>query len=257
MPAFRIIPVLCLHNNRLTKTVKFQLQSSGLRRDVGHPAKQAAIYDAQLADEMVLLDIRATKEGRGIKDLLKWLPEIANEISIPLTVGGGVSTVEDVKLLIREGAEKVAIGYHSQMQSILYKASQEVGNQSIVAALDVRRMAGFGYKITTHSGSCLYWGVDVVSLAKVIEASGAGEILLTSIDCEGTMKGYDLELTKMISEAVNVPVVANGGCGRMQDIKEVMEAGASGAGISSLWSFSDLSPIKVRAYLEREGIEVR
>ena len=256
MPAFRIIPILCLHNNRLTKTIQFQLQSSGLRRDVGHPAKQAAIYDAQLADEMVLLDIRATKEGRGIKDLLRWLPEIANEISIPLTVGGGVRTVEDVKLLIREGAEKVAIGYHSQIRSILYEASQEVGNQSIVAALDVRNVPGIGYKAMTYSGT-RYFPAGIVSRARVIEASGAGEILLTSIDREGTMEGYDLELVKMISKAVNVPVVANGGCGRMQDIKEVMEAGASGAGISSLFSFSDLSPIKVRAYLEREGIEVR
>jgi len=252
----RIIPVLQLYNNRLTKTIQFQIQNSGIRRDVGDPVQQAKVYEAQLADELVLLDIRAMIEGRGTEYLLEWTKRIAEEVTIPLTVGGGIRTVEQARGLIRNGAEKVVVGTSAHGTGLINAIGRELGTQSVVVALDIRRIKGEGHRAYIASGTIKVYG-SARNIARAIEGAGAGEILLTSIDREGMMQGYDLELVEDISRAVNIPVVANGGAGKAQDMVEAIKAGASGVAASSLFCFTDISVIKVKAVFERMGETVR
>ena len=265
MLAPRIIPTLLLHNGRLTKTIRFELQGEGLRRDVGDPLKQAMIYDAQNADEILLLDFRASEEGRGTDQLLHWVELLSNEISIPLTAGGGIRTVGDARRLIRGGCEKVVIGNQAMPTPDLVKECAEVfGSQAIVVAVDALRChhgwlgrTGVPYTRPYYGGMQDFKAGHLQSAVALAIELGAGEILLNSIDNDGIMDGYDLKLVRSVAEYVSVPVTAVGGCGTPQDVVDVIKAGASGAGIGSMFCFTDSSPVKVRSHLERSGIPVR
>ena len=241
---------------RLTKTVKFKLQQGRLRHDVGDPIKQAMVYEAQLADELFLLDIRASKQGRGISYLKEWALKLSNVLTIPLTVGGGIRSVWDVQTLLRAGADRVVIGSEATRgMGIIREASRAFGSQCITVAVDYRwdgqRWVFYSERGTRGAGIFSH------TYLRYIEQMGAGEILLTSIDKEGTMLGYDLETIKRASREVSIPLVAHGGAGKAEDLVEAVRAGASAVAASSLWCFTDQSPIKAKAYMERHGISVR
>ena len=242
----------------MVKTVRFELQEDSLRRDVGDPIKAPMVYDAQLADELVYLDIRATVEERRIFDLQKAIASISGQVFMPLTVGGGISTPDEIRILLQSGADKVAINSAAVAQpAFITEAARHFGNQCIVVSIDVRRNAAGRDEVYARSGT-QPTGLDPVAWAQQAEAAGAGEILLTSIDRDGTMQGYDLELIRRVASAVHVPVIASGGAGTTQDLVSVMqEGGASAAAAASLFHFRDVSPIKAKSALRRAGLSVR
>ena len=254
----RLIPTLLLHRGRMVKTVRFQLIGDGLRRDVGDPVKAPMVYDAQLADELVYLDIRATVEERRIFDLQKAIASISGQVFMPLTVGGGISTPDEIRILLQSGADKVAINSAAVARpAFITEAARHFGNQCIVVSIDVRRNTAGRDEVYTRSGT-QPTGLDPVVWAQQAEAAGSGEILLTSIDRDGTMQGYDLELIRRVASAVHVPVIASGGAGTTQDLVSVMqEGGASAAAAASLFHFRDVSPIKAKSALRRAGLLVR
>ncbi len=256
-PNVRLIPTLLLHGNRLTKTVKFQVQTDGLRRDVGHPVKAPMVYDAQLADELILLDFQATQEGRDYKQLARAVSEIAGRAFMPLTAGGGIKETSDAQELLKAGADKVAIntGAVERNGILIRTCSEYFGSQCVVIAIDAKKVSG-GWNVFTHGGT-RDTGMDPADWANKAEKLGAGEILLTSIDRDGTMEGYDLELVCRVSEAVKIPVIASGGAGRLQDLTDAVGAGASAVAAASIFHFRDISPIKAKAFLKRTGLSIR
>lgn len=258
MPKVRLIPTLLLHDGRLVKTVRFQLMRDGVRRDVGHPVKAPMVYDAQLADELVYLDIRATVEGRGIEQLRRAVSEVAGQIFMPLTAGGGIRTVDDIRRLLQAGADKVAINSAAlERPAFITEAAGIFGRQCVVVSLDAKRTGPDGYEVFTHSGTKAT-GLDPARWARQAEEAGAGEILLTSIDRDGTMEGYDLTLIRRVAEAVTIPVIASGGVGSLEHLAEgVLEGRASAVAAASLFHFRDLSPIKAKAFLRRRSIPIR
>jgi cyclase len=250
MLAKRIIPCLDVKAGRVVKGVKFV----GLR-DAGDPVEVARVYDRDGADELCFLDITASHENRGI--ILDVVARTAEQIFMPLTVGGGISTTEDIRNLLRAGADKVSINTAAvRHPEFVREAAQRFGSQCIVVAIDAKRVDG-GWEVFTHGGRNPT-GVDACEWSKRMEMYGAGEILLTSMDRDGTKAGYDLELTRTISKAVNIPVIASGGVGELRHILEgVTEGGASAALAASIFHFGEFSIRDCKEFLARHGVEVR
>jgi len=255
--AKRIIPCLDVKDGRVVKGVQFVDL-----RDAGDPVAAALAYDAQGADELVFLDITASHEDRSI--MLDVVRRTADVLYIPFTVGGGLRTVEDVRLLLRAGAEKVSFNTAAVARpSIIREAAERFGSQCIVVAIDARRTAAASppirpaWSVYTHGGRRPA-GRDAVEWAEEATALGAGEILLTSMDRDGTKDGYDLELTRAVADAVTVPVVASGGAGTLEHFREAfVEGDASGALAASLFHFGTYTIGEVKDYLAERGIEVR
>ncbi|HDL86652.1 MAG TPA: imidazole glycerol phosphate synthase subunit HisF [Candidatus Acetothermia bacterium] len=249
--AKRIIPCLDVQDGRVVKGVKFQDL-----RGVGDPAELAARYEAQGADEIVFLDISASTEER--KTLLDAVQRTAERLFIPLTVGGGVSSVEDMYHALRAGADKVAINTNAVSNPrLISDCAERFGSQCVVVAIDAKRTGPAQWEVYTHGGRNPI-GLDAVEWAKRAVRLGAGEILLTSMDADGTTYGYDLELTRAVVEAVSVPVIASGGGGRPEDLYLALsEGGAQAALAASIFHYGRYTVAQVKAYLRRKGVIVR
>ncbi|HYR33056.1 MAG TPA: imidazole glycerol phosphate synthase subunit HisF [Burkholderiales bacterium] len=248
--AKRVIPCLDVTAGRVVKGVNFV----GLR-DAGDPVEIAARYDGEGADELCFLDITASSDERDI--LLHVIEAVAARVFIPLTVGGGVRKVEDVRRLLNAGADKVSINTAAvQNPALVREASGIVGNQCIVVAIDAKRN-GPGWEVYTHGGRRAT-GIDVVDWAKRMQAAGAGEILLTSMDRDGTRDGFDLPLTRAVSEAVGVPVIASGGAGNLEHLAQgVLEGKADAVLAASIFHFGEFTVQQAKAHMKTRGIEVR
>lgn len=250
MLKIRLVPILLLKNGRMVKTIKFDKL-----RDVGNPVTTAKIYDAQSADELVFLDILASQEDRGaLVDIVK---EVTEECFVPLTVGGGVKTVQDVRELLKAGADKVAINTAVyQNHELLKEAARIYGSANIVVSIDYKNVDGVNKVFIRGGKQETEW--EVVEWAKKVEELGAGELLINSIDRDGTMEGYDLDTIKKITEAVKIPVVACGGVGQLKDFVDcVKQCEVSGVAAGSIFPFTDQSCIKARFYMNNEGLNVR
>ncbi|MGH8737858.1 MAG: imidazole glycerol phosphate synthase subunit HisF [Burkholderiales bacterium] len=250
--AKRVIPCLDVTAGRVVKGVNFV----GLR-DAGDPVEIAARYDEQGADELCFLDITASSDGRDI--IVHVIEAVAERVFIPLTVGGGVRRVEDVRRLLNAGADKVSINTAAvQNPELVRQASDKVGNQCIVVAIDAkRRNAGGGWEVYTHGGRKAT-GIDAVEWARRMQQAGAGEILLTSMDRDGTREGFDLGLTRAVCDAVGVPVIASGGVGTLEHMAEgVIEGGADAVLAASIFHFGEHTVGECKALMKARGIEVR
>jgi imidazole glycerol-phosphate synthase subunit HisF len=249
--AKRVIPCLDVTAGRVVKGVNFVEL-----RDAGDPVEIAARYDAEGADELCFLDITASSDERDI--LLHVIEAVAAQVFIPLTVGGGVRKVEDVRRLLNAGADKVSINTAAvQDPALIEAASGKVGNQCIVVAIDAKRKAGGGWEVYTHGGR-KPTGLDAVDWARRMQAAGAGEILLTSMDRDGTRHGFDLALTRAVSEAVGVPVIASGGVGELEHLAAgVLEGRADAVLAASVFHFGDFTVRRAKAHMRARGIEVR
>jgi cyclase len=225
-------------------------------RDAGDPVEIAARYDAEGADELTFLDITASSDERDI--LLHVIEAVAAQVFIPLTVGGGVRKVEDVRRLLNAGADKVSINTAAvQNPRLVEEASGKVGNQCIVVAIDAKQRAGGGWEVYTHGGR-KPTGLDAVEWARRMQAAGAGEILLTSMDRDGTRDGFDLALTRAVSEAVGVPVIASGGVGSLEHLAAgVLEGRADAVLAASVFHFGDFTVRRAKEHMRTRGIEVR
>jgi cyclase len=250
MLAKRIIPCLDVKAGRVVKGVKFV----GLR-DAGDPVEVARVYDRDGADELCFLDITASHENRGI--ILDVVARTAEQIFMPLTVGGGISTTEDIRNLLRAGADKVSVNTAAvNRPEFVREAAQRFGSQCIVVAIDAKRI-GNHWEVFTHGGRNPT-GIDACEWSKKMASYGAGEILLTSMDRDGTKAGYDLALTRTISDAVHIPVIASGGVGELQHIYEgVTEGGASAALAASIFHFGEFSIRECKEYLAKHGVQIR
>ena len=248
----RIIPCLDVNNGRVVKGTNFVNL-----RDAGDPIEVAKIYDAAGADELFFLDITASSDAREIKaDMVR---RVAENVFIPFTVGGGIRTVEDFKMILREGADKVAVNSAAIMNpALISEAADKFGSQCVVVAIDAkRREDGSGWNIFKNGGR-VDMGIDAVEWAVKAEQSGAGEILLTSMDCDGTKAGYDLALTKAVAESVGIPVIASGGAGTMEHFCEALTEGKAEAALAaSLFHFRELEIRDVKQYLRDRGVSVR
>ena len=251
MLKIRIIPCLDVKDGRVVKGVNFVNL-----RDAGDPVEQAMLYDAAGADELCFLDITASHENRGI--LLDVLRRTASVCFMPLTVGGGVRTVEDIRALLLAGADKVAVNTEAvRRPEFVKEAAEKFGSQCITAAIDAKQTAPGRFEIFTHGGRAAT-GIDAVEHAKRLVAYGAGEILLTSMDRDGTKQGYDLALTRAVADAVTVPVVASGGVGGLQDLVDgVVEGHASAVLAASIFHFGQASIGQAKAALAAAGLPVR
>ena len=249
----RLIPVLLLKNNRMVKPIRF---GDGGERDVGHPVSTAKIYDSQDADELIFLDINATGEGRAF--LLDTLQDVAENCFVPLTAGGGVRSLSDISDILKAGGDKVSINSAAvENPDFIREASRKFGSQCIVVSIDAREVFPGKYEAFIDRGRKAT-GIDVVSLAKRSADLGAGEILITSIDREGTMVGYDLALIKLISASVNIPIIANGGAGTRQHFVDAINlAGASAVAASSVFHFSDSNLTQVKSFIYNTGVPIR
>ncbi|MBR9937124.1 imidazole glycerol phosphate synthase subunit HisF [Oscillospiraceae bacterium Marseille-Q3528] len=248
----RIIPCLDVNNGRVVKGVNFVNL-----RDAGDPVEIAAAYDQAGADELVFLDITASSDARGT--VVEMVRKVAEKVFIPFTVGGGIRTVEDFRAILREGADKVSVNSAAiSNPQLISDAADKFGRQCVVVAIDARRRAdGSGWNIFKNGGR-IDTGLDAVEWARKVDALGAGEILLTSMDCDGTKAGYDLELTRTIAEAVSVPVIASGGAGRLEHFYDALtEGGADAALAASLFHYKELEIMQVKDYLAQRGVPVR
>jgi cyclase len=248
--AKRVIPCLDVTAGRVVKGVNFV----GLR-DAGDPVEIAARYDGEGADELCFLDITASSDERDI--LLHVIEAVAARVFIPLTVGGGVRKVQDVRRLLNAGADKVSINTAAvQNPELVREASGIVGAQCIVVAIDAKR-SGSGWEVYTHGGRRAT-GIDAIDWAKRMQAAGAGEILLTSMDRDGTRDGFDLALTRAVSEAVGVPVIASGGAGNLEHLAQaVLEGKADAVLAASIFHFGEFTVGEAKQHLKTRGIEVR
>ena len=248
----RIIPCLDVHNGRVVKGVNFVDLV-----DAGDPVAVAKAYDAAGADELVFLDITASSDARDtVVDMVR---KVAANVFIPFTVGGGIRTVDDFKALLREGADKISINSSAiNRPELISEAAEKFGSQCVVVAIDAKRRAdGSGWNIYKNGGR-IDVGIDAVEWARRAEALGSGEILLTSMDCDGTKAGYDLELTRAISEAVSIPVIASGGAGTLEHFYEALTEGKADAALAaSLFHFKELEIKEVKQYLRDKGVSVR
>lgn len=247
----RIIPCLDVKGGRVVKGTNFV----GLR-DAGDPVELAATYDLEGADELVFLDITASVEER--KAMLDVINKTAGEVFMPLTVGGGISTVDDIRNALRAGADKTSVNSAAvKNPQLIAEGAKLFGSQCIVLAIDARRCGENKWEVYVHGGRTPT-GIDAVEWAKQGVALGAGEILLTSMDADGTKNGYDIPLTKAVSEAVNVPVIASGGAGKLEDFYEVLaEGGADAVLAASVFHYKTFTIQEVKEYLRDRGIEVR
>lgn len=248
----RVIPCLDIKDGRVVKGINFVNL-----RDAGDPADVASAYDAAGADEVVFLDITASSDSRATR--LEWVRQVAAGLFIPFTVGGGIRNVEDFRDILREGADKISINSAAIMNPrLICDAADKFGSQCVVVAIDAkRRPDGKGWNIYKNGGR-VDMGLDAVEWAAEAESRGAGEILLTSMDRDGTKAGYDLELTKAVTEAVKIPVIASGGAGKPEHFYEALaEAGAEAVLAASLFHYKELEIRKVKEYLRERGISVR
>ena len=248
----RIIPCLDVNNGRVVKGTNFVNL-----RDAGDPIEVSRIYDASGADELVFLDITASSDARNIKTEL--VRKIAETIFIPFTVGGGIRSAEDFKMILREGADKVAVNSAAIMDpELISRAADKFGSQCVVVAIDAkRRMDGNGFNIFKNGGR-IDMGIDAVEWAMKACELGAGEILLTSMDCDGTKEGYDIDLTRAISQNVSIPVIASGGAGSKEHFYEALTDGHADAALAaSLFHYRELDITDLKEYLKGKGVPVR
>lgn len=251
MYAKRIIPCLDVKNGRVVKGVNFVNL-----RDAGDPVECAIEYDKKGADELVLLDITATNEGRGT--MIDIVSRVANSIFIPFTVGGGIRTTDDFKELLRAGADKISVNSAAvRNPDLINEAAYKFGSQCVVCAIDAKRREQGGWEVYLNGGR-LPTGIDAVSWAQEAVSRGAGEVLLTSMDCDGKKTGYDLELTRAVSERVGVPVIASGGAGALEHFYDALTVGKADAVLAaSLFHFNEIPIETLKAYLSEKGIPVR
>jgi cyclase len=248
----RIIPCLDVKDGRVVKGVNFVDLI-----DAGDPVAIAAAYDKAGADELVFLDITASSDGRDT--VVSMVRKVAEQVFIPFTVGGGIRTVDDFKVLLREGADKISVNSAAiDNPNLISEAADKFGSQCVVVAIDAKRRAdGSGFNIYKHGGR-LDCGIDAVEWAIRAEKLGAGEILLTSMDQDGTKAGFDIDLTKAISDAVNIPVIASGGAGSKEHFRDALTVGGADAALAaSLFHFKELEIKDLKAYLKAEGIPMR
>lgn len=248
----RIIPCLDVKDGRVVKGINFVNL-----RDAGDPAEVSSAYDKAGADEVVFLDITASADSRATQ--LEWVRQVASKVFIPFTVGGGIRTVEDFKAILREGADKISVNSAAIMNpKLISDAAEKFGSQCVVVAIDAKRRAdGNGWTVYKNGGR-IDVGLDAVEWARTAEKMGAGEILLTSMDGDGTKAGYDIELTKAISRSVGIPVIASGGAGTLEHFYEALtEGGAEAALAASLFHYKELEIREVKEYLRDKGVSVR
>src|SRR5687768_1423074 len=252
MIAKRIIPCLDVDNGRVVKGIRFVSLT-----DAGDPVEQAKRYDSEGADELTFLDITASSDKRDIvTDLVR---RVADEVFIPLTVGGGLRSVEDIRAILRAGADKITLNTAAiENPRLISDCAETFGSQCILVAIDARRRdGGSGWEVFTHGGRRAI-GLDALEWAVRAQHLGAGEILLTSMDCDGTRDGYDIELTRAVSDAVRIPVIASGGAGKVEHFYDALaDGGASAVLAASLFHFGELTIGDVKGYLRSRGVEVR
>lgn len=248
----RIIPCLDVTMGRVMKGINFINLT-----DVGDPVEIAEFYNSEGADEIVFLDITATHEGRST--MLDVVRRTAEKVFIPLTVGGGIKTIEDFKETLRAGADKISVNSAAiRNPQLISEAATKFGSQCVVVAIDGKKNEdGLGWNVVINGGR-IDTGLDAVEWAKTVEKLGAGEILLTSMDYDGTKKGYDIEFLNAITGSVNIPVIASGGCGKIEDFYDVFaKSGADAALAASLFHYKELSIRDVKQYLKDSGVEIR
>lgn len=247
----RIIPCLDVNNGRVVKGTNFVNL-----RDAGDPIEVGREYDKAGADELVFLDITASSDAREIKAEL--VRKVAETVFIPFTVGGGIRSVEDFRMILREGADKVAVNSAAIMNpTLISEAADKFGSQCVVVAIDAKRRPDGGWNIFKNGGR-IDMGIDAVEWAMQAEKLGAGEILLTSMDCDGTKAGYDIELTRMVSQNVPIPVIASGGAGTMEHFYDALtEGGAEAVLAASLFHYKELQIRELKEYLRDKGVSVR
>ncbi len=247
----RVIPCLDVKDGRVVKGINFVNL-----RDAGDISEVSSAYDKAGADELVFLDITASSDSRDTQ--LEWVREVASRVFIPFTVGGGIRTVDDFRAILREGADKIAVNSAAIMNpQLIADAAEKFGSQCVVVAIDAkRREDGSGWNIYKNGGR-VDMGIDAVEWAAKAEKLGAGEILLTSMDCDGTKNGYDLDLTKAIADTVKIPVIASGGAGKCEHFYEAIKAGAEAVLAASLFHYKELEISQVKEYLRSKGVSVR
>lgn len=248
----RIIPCLDVNNNRVVKGTNFVNL-----RDAGDPVEVAKEYNEAGADELVFLDITASSDNRGtVTDMVR---RVAEQVFIPFTVGGGIRTVDDFKILLREGADKISVNSAAVMNpNLISEAADKFGSQCVVVAIDAkRREDDSGWNIYKNGGR-VDTGIDAVEWAMKADKLGAGEILLTSMDCDGVKQGYDIELTKIIAETVSIPVIASGGAGTIEHFYDALTVGKADAALAaSLFHYKELEINDLKHYLDEKGVPVR
>lgn len=246
----RIIPCLDVNNGRVVKGINFVNLI-----DAGDPVAVAAAYDAAGADELVFLDITASSDHRNT--VAEMVRKVAEQVFIPFTVGGGIRTVDDFKAILREGADKVSVNSAAIMNPhLISEAAEKFGSQCVVVAIDAKKTPD-GYHIFKNGGR-VDMGIDAIEWAMQADKLGAGEILLTSMDCDGTKAGYDIELTRLISENVSIPVIASGGAGKLEHFYDALTDGKADAALAaSLFHFKELEIRQVKQYLKDRGVPVR
>lgn len=251
MLAKRIIPCLDVKDGRVVKGVNFV----GLR-DAGDPVELARYYSEQGADEIVFLDITATHEHRDT--VAQVVERTASQVFVPLTVGGGIRTLDDFQQLLRSGADKISVNSAAiQDKALISRAAERFGSQCVVVAIDAKKNTQGHWEVVVHGGR-IFTGLDAIQWAKEAEALGAGEILLTSMDADGTKAGFDLPLTQAVTQAVNIPVIASGGCGCLEHFAQVFrETDCDAALAASLFHFGELTVPQVKNYLREQNIPVR
>jgi cyclase len=247
----RIIPCLDVTNGRVVKGISFVNL-----RDAGDPVELAEFYDREGADEVVFLDITASHERR--KTVVELASRTAEKVFIPYTIGGGISSVENIREILRMGADKISINTSAVRDpDLINEAAKIFGSQCIVVAIDAKSKAEGGWEVYLHGGRTPT-GIDAVWWAKEAERLGAGEILLTSMDKDGTKDGYDLNLTRAVVDAVNIPVIASGGAGNLEHLRDVFNlAGADAALVASIFHYGEFTVRQAKEYLRSEGIDVR
>jgi len=248
----RIIPCLDIHGGRVVKGVNFVNL-----KDAGDPVEAAAYYDKAGADELAFLDITATSDGREI--MLDMVKRVAEQVFIPFTVGGGIRTVDDFRQILKAGADKISVNSAAiRRPELISEAADQFGSQCVVVAIDAKKRAGEkGWDVYINGGR-INTNKDVVEWAIEVEKLGAGEILLTSMDCDGTKNGYDIELTRAVSESVRIPVIASGGAGTMEHFYQALTDGKADAVLAaSLFHFREIEIADLKRYLKDKGLEIR
>lgn len=251
MLAKRIIPCLDVNNGRVVKGVNFVNL-----KDAGDPVEIASVYDKAGADELVFLDITASSDSRSI--VLDMVKRVAQTVFIPFTVGGGIRTVDDFRVLLKEGADKISVNSAAvKRPQLISEAADRFGNQCVVLAIDAKRKEDGGWSVYLNGGR-VDTGIDAVEWAKEGARLGAGEILLTSMDCDGTKAGFDNELTRAVSSSVNIPVIASGGAGNMEHFYDTLTVGGADAALAaSLFHYKEMEIMDLKHYLADRGISVR
>jgi len=247
----RIIPCLDVNKGRVVKGVSFINL-----RDAGDPVELAAYYDREGADEIVFLDITASHERR--KTVIELASKAAEKVFIPYTIGGGINRVDDIREILKKGADKISVNTSAvENPNLIEEGARCFGSQCIVVAIDAKRISSSNWEVYIHGGRTPT-GKDAVEWAKQVQELGAGEILLTSMDKDGTKEGYDLELTHAITSAINIPVIASGGAGKLEHLRDVIKlAGADAVLVASIFHYGEFTVREAKEYLRKEGINTR